>query len=137
MIELQNRESMLFSELATIIEQGKKQVTAQVNSTITFTYWHIGKRINEHVLNNQRAEYGEKIVANVAVQLEQQFGRSYTLRNVRRMMQFADIFSDIQIVTSLMTQLSWTHFIELLPLKTMEQRLFYAEKIAEEQWSVR
>lgn len=74
---------------------------------------------------------------NVAKQLEQQFGRSYSYRNVRRMMQFANEFPDIRIVTPLVTQLSWTHLIELFPLKTMEYKLFYTNKIATEKWSVR
>ncbi len=130
-------EKILFTDLAQIIEHGKSQLTKQVNSILTLTYWHIGKKINEHILENKRAEYGEKVVADVSKQLEMQYGRSYTLRNVRRMMQFADVFSDIQIVTSLMTQLSWTHFIELFPLKTIEARMYYAQKIATEQWSVR
>lgn len=130
-------EKILFRDLEKIIEQGKEQVISQVNSTLTITYWHIGKKINDHVLNNQRAEYGEKIVATIAKQLEKQYGRSYTLRNLRRMMQFAQKFSDLKIVTSLMSQLSWTHFIELFPLKTIEERMFYAKKIAIEKWSVR
>lgn len=133
----QDIEKSLFSDLSHIIEQGKRQVVAQVNSTLTLTYWHIGKKINEHVLQNERAEYGEKVVATISRQLEVKYGRSYTLRNVRRMMQFADVFPDIQIVSSLMSQLSWTHFLELLPLKTMDQRSFYAQKIVTERWSVR
>ncbi len=133
----QDIEKSLFSDLAHIIEQGKRQVVAQVNSTLTLTYWHIGKKINEHVLQNERAEYGEKVIAKISRQLEVKYGRSYTLRNVRRMMQFADVFPDIQIVSSLMSQLSWTHFLELLPLKTMDQRSFYAQKIVTERWSVR
>jgi len=133
----QEVEKKLFKDLAQIIEQGKQQVVAQVNSVLTLTYWHIGKKINDHILKNERAEYGDKVVATVAQELEKQFGRSYTLRNVRRMMQFAIIFPEIQIVTSLMTQLSWTHFIELFPLKSNEQRMYYAQKIASEKWSVR
>lgn len=133
----QDLEKVLFKDLAELIEQGKQQAVAQVNSVLTITYWHIGKKINEHILKNERASYGEKIVASVAKQLEEQFGRSYTLRNVRRMMQFADQFPEINIVTSLMTQLSWTHFIELFPLKSIEQKMFYAQKIAAERWSVR
>jgi len=134
---LQEQEHVLFKDLAQIIAQGKKQAVAQVNSFLTLTYWHVGKKINDHVLHNERAEYGERIVANISIALEKQFGRSYTLRNVRRMMQFAEVFSDVQIVTSLMTQLSWTHFIELFPMKSMAQRMYYAEKIATERWSVR
>lgn len=129
--------SMLLKELSQIIEQGKLQLVSKVNSILTITYWQIGKKINDHILKNERAEYGEKVVINLAKDLEKQFGRSYTLRNVRRMMQFAEQFDDVNIVSSLMTQLSWTHFLELFPLKTMESKLFYANKIIDEKWSVR
>lgn len=88
-------------------------------------------------MQNKRAEYGKQIVQTLSAQLEKEFGRSFTERNLRRMMQFAEEFADIEIVTSLMTKLSWTHFLQLLSLKTMEQKLFYSRKIAEEQWSVR
>jgi predicted nuclease of restriction endonuclease-like (RecB) superfamily len=128
---------ILFDELSQIIEHGKLQVVSRVNSILTITYWQIGKKINDYILKNERAEYGGKVVINLAKDLEKQFGRSYTLRNVRRMMQFAEQFDDLQIVTSLMTQLSWTHFLELFPLKTKESKLFYANKIISEKWSVR
>jgi len=133
----QEVEKKLFKDLAQIIEKGKQQVVAQVNSVLTLTYWHIGKKINDHILKNERAEYGDKVVATVAKELEKQFGRSYTLRNVRRMMQFATIFPKIQIVTPLVTQLSWSHFVILLSLKNNQSRIFYAQKAIEEKWSKR
>ena len=128
-------EKRLLQDLTQIIEQGKQQAVAHVNSVLTVTYWHIGKRINEHILGNERAEYGEKVIVNVTRQLKKQFGRSYTLRNVRRMIQFAQEFPDLQIVSPLATQLSWSHFIELLPLITTEKKMYYAQKAAEENWS--
>ena len=128
-------EETLFQDLANIIGQGKRRAIAQVNSVLTLTYWQVGKRINEHVLQNNRAAYGKEIVVSLSKQLENAFGRSYTARNLRRMMQFAEEFPDLQIVTPLATQLTWSHFIELLPLETPEKRLFYAQKSAEEQWS--
>ena len=91
-------ENILFRDLAQIIEQGKQKAVTQVNSLLTLTYWHVGKKINDHILNNERAEYGKQIVSDIAQQLELRFGKSYTLRNVRRMMQFAQEFSDFQIV---------------------------------------
>jgi hypothetical protein len=125
MAEIQKHKS-LFDEICTIIEQGKQKVTAQVNSILTLTYWHIGKRINEDVLQNQRAEYGKQIVATLSTQLAQEYGRSFEARNLRRMMQFAELFPDYQIVSPLATQLSWTHFIILLSIKKEDARLFYA-----------
>ena len=119
-------EETLFQDLANIIGQGKRRAIAQVNSVLTLTYWQVGKRINEHVLQNNRAAYGKEIVVSLSKQLENAFGRSYTARNLRRMMQFAEEFPDLQIVTPLATQLTWSHFIELLPLETPEKRLFYS-----------
>ncbi|HZK08763.1 MAG TPA: DUF1016 N-terminal domain-containing protein [Bacteroidales bacterium] len=130
-------EKLLFSDLAQIIEHGKQQAVSQVNSALTITYWHVGKKTNEHVLKNERAEYGKKIVVSVARQLAEAFSKSFEIRNLRRMMQFAEEFPNIEIVTSLMTQLSWTHFMQLFSLKTQEQKMFYVYKIAEEKWSVR
>ena len=130
-------ETLLFNNLAQIIEQGKQQAVAQVNSTLTLTYWHVGKKINEHILNNERAEYGKEIVSTVSTQLVETFGKSYEIRNLRRMMQFAEVFPEIEIVSPMATQLSWSHFIELLPLKTVKARLFYAQKALESTWSKR
>lgn len=117
----------LFTDLSKLIEQSRHQVAMQANSTLTILFWQVGKRINDDILQNQRAEYGKQIVSTVSAQLEHLYGRNFTLRNVRRMMQFAEQFKDLQIVTPLATQLSWSHFIELLPLKNYEAKLFYAE----------
>jgi len=76
-------EIMLFQDLVQIIKQGKNQLAKQVNSTIALVYWHIGKRINEHVLDNKRAEYGKKILSPVATKLATMFGRSFEERNLR------------------------------------------------------
>lgn len=130
-------QNVLFNDLAEIIEKGKQQAVAQVNSVLTLTYWHVGQKINEHILNHERAEYGEKVIETVAVELEQQFGKSFALRNVRRMMQFAEVFSDFTIVSPLVTQLSWTHFIILLGVKKEDERLYYAQKTIESRWSKR
>lgn len=130
-------EKELFNELAQLIEQSKSQLVSYANSTLTTSFWQVGKKINNHILQNKRAEYGKQIVTKISAQLEKEFGRSFTERNLRRMMQFAAEFTDFEIVTSLMTKLSWTHFLQLLPLKTMEQKLFYAKQAAELGWSVR
>ena len=133
----QEIEKGLFKDLTQIIEQGKQQVVAQVNSVLTLTYWHVGKKINEHILNNERAEYGKEIVSPVATQLVKEFGRNFELKNLYRMMQFANDFTEIEIVVTLSRQLSWSHFVVLLPLKSKEQKEFYASKIATDRWSVR
>jgi predicted nuclease of restriction endonuclease-like (RecB) superfamily len=131
------KEKILFSDLAQIIEHGKQQVAVQVNSVLTLTYWQVGKKINEHILLSERAEYGKQIVINLAKKLEQQFGKSFAERNLRRMMQFAENFPTFEIVSPLVSQLSWTHFIVLNSVKNPEARQFYAQKTIESTWSKR
>ena len=89
-------------------------------------YWHIGERINREVLGYKRAEYGKKIVASVMRQLQEEYGtKGFEEKNIRRMMQFAEIFPDEQIVAPLARQLSLTHFMIVMPMKDDLKREFY------------
>ncbi|MBW7877234.1 MAG: DUF1016 domain-containing protein [Candidatus Cloacimonetes bacterium] len=127
----------LLLDLKTLIDQGRNQAVSAVNSALTVTYWHVGKRINHEVLHNGRAEYGKQIVVSLAEKLVALYGKSFEVRNLRRMMQFAELFPHFEIVSPLVSQLSWTHFIVLLSLKSDEARLFYAKQAIESKWSKR
>ena len=130
-------ENELFNELSQLIEQSKQQVAVQANSAVTFLFWQVGNRINQEILQNKRAEYGKQIVPTVSAQLENKYGRNFTEKNVRRMIRFAEQFTDSQIVVTLARQLSWSHFVELLPLKTMEVKLFYAQNASNNLFGIR
>ena len=110
-------EKILFSDLAQIIEQGKQQVAKHVNSVLTLTYWQVGKKNNEHILHNQRAEYAQESISTVSKQLVEKFGKGFAEKNLRRMMQFSNVFEDFTIVATLSRQLSWSHFIGLNSVK--------------------
>jgi len=100
-------------------------------------YWQVGVRIRIEILRDKRATYGERIVASVGRQLSHEYGKGFEAKNLRRMIRFSEVFADEKIVASLMRQLSWTHFLELLPLKDALQREFYAEMCRAHGWSVR
>jgi hypothetical protein len=68
----------LFNEIKNIVEQSKRDVAVAVNTTMSMMYWKIGKRINNDVLNNKRAEYGKQIVATLSVQLTQEYGKGWS-----------------------------------------------------------
>ena len=72
----------LFAELSQLIRQSQMQVAVAVNSTLTMLFWQVGKRINQNVLQNKRAEYGKEIVPTVSAQLEKEHGRNFTEKNV-------------------------------------------------------
>ena len=80
-------------------------------------YWEIGKRIQEEVLNNKRADYGKRIFSTLSGKLAMEFGRGFSQQNLFRMVELAQAFPDKQIVAALSQQLGWSHFVELLPLK--------------------
>ena len=64
----------IFFEIKEMIEQSHQQVAVAVNATMTMLYWQVGKRINEEVLQDKRAEYGKQVVATLARQLEAEDG---------------------------------------------------------------
>lgn len=128
----------LMQDLRQIIEQARGHVAATANYELTMMYWHIGERINREVLDNQRAEYGKQIVAQVARQLQEEYGKKgFDEKSIRRMMQFAQVFPDSKIVSAVSTQITWSHVIEILPIKDDLQREFYLTLASSERWSVR
>ncbi|OJA06164.1 YhcG family protein [Halomonas sp. QHL1] len=130
-------EQQLLGDIRTLIEQGRQQLATTVNSALTILYWQIGQRIHHEVLQGERAAYGEQIVSTLSRQLEQEYGRGFSAKNLRHMLRFAEAYPDGQIVSTLSRQLSWSHFLELIYLKDTLQRDFYSQMCAQESWSVR
>ncbi|TWF32780.1 putative nuclease of restriction endonuclease-like (RecB) superfamily [Chitinophaga polysaccharea] len=130
-------EQSLFNELSQLIEQSQRQVFSHANSTLTILFWQIGKRINDEILRNKRAEYAKQIVSTLSTQLKSQYGRNFEIRNLRRMMQFAEQFTKLEIILPLSQQLSWSHFVELLPLKNPDAKLFYAQLAVNQALGIR
>lgn len=131
-------QQSLIKDLRQIIDQARGHVATTANYAMTMMYWHIGERINREVLGNQRAEYGKQIVAPVVRQLQEEYGsKGFEERNIRRMMQFAQMFPDLKILSPLLTKLSWSHLLIVMSLKDELKREFYITMAASERWSVR
>ncbi|MEA2081457.1 MAG: PDDEXK nuclease domain-containing protein [Elusimicrobiota bacterium] len=120
-----------------MIDETRSSVAVAVNIGLTMLYWKIGKRINTEILKGKRAEYGKEIVPTLSAQLVIEHGNSFSEKNLRRMVQFSEVFSDEKIVVTLSRQLSWSHFVEIIPVKEPLAREFYAEMCRIERWSVR
>ena len=128
--------NILFEQIKNLIEQTKNNVAVAVNSSLTMMYWEIGNRINQNILKNQRAEYGKEIVVTLSRQLQDNFGKGFDEKNLRRMMQFANAIEKQKVVT-LSRQLSWSHFLALLPLQESLKIEFYAQMSIVQNWGVR
>jgi predicted nuclease of restriction endonuclease-like (RecB) superfamily len=129
-------EVVLFKHVSAIIEKRRYSAGAYANREVTLMYWEIGNYIGSVLLDGERGEYGKQIVSSLSTQLQARYGTSFELRNLRRMVQFAAKFSDFKIVSTLSTQLSWSHIVELLPLKTTAAQLYYAHDVAERNLGV-
>jgi predicted nuclease of restriction endonuclease-like (RecB) superfamily len=97
----------------------------------------VGRRIRQDILKEKRADYGGQIVASLSRQLEAEFGRGFSRRNLFNMVRFAQVFPDFEIVTALRTQLGWTHFRQVIAIDDPLKRDFYAEMCRIERWNTR
>ena len=91
----------LYKDLSTLIEKSKQKVVSQAKSAVNLLFWQIGKRINDEILNNKRAEYGAQVISKLAEKLSSEYGRSFEEKNLRRMLQFAECFPEKKIVVPL------------------------------------
>ena len=131
------RTEQLLSEVRELILNTRQTVARGVNAALTMLYWQVGDHIHKDILKEKRAGYGEGIVKTLASQLETEFGRGFTKRNLDNMIRFAEVFPDPEIVHALSAQLGWTHFRQIIYLKDPLRRAYYAEMCRIEGWSTR
>ncbi|PRN01557.1 PDDEXK nuclease domain-containing protein [Aliarcobacter cryaerophilus] len=136
MSELIENKSLVV-ELKSLIASTKEQVAISVNSSLTLMYWQIGYKINEDILKNSRAEYGNEIVHAVSRQLVEEFGSGFSRANLFHMIKFSQVFDDFEIVSALSRQLSWTHFRKFIYIEDDLQREFYIQMCCLDKWSTR
>ena len=132
----------LMTDLRQIIDDARIHVASTANYELTMMYF--GERINRDVLGNERAEYGKQIVATVSRQLQAWYdSKGFEERTIRRMVQFAQEFPDWQIVSPLVSKLSWTHFLtkivpqvatQLPPRDVLIQQIQKSLEVAKAKW---
>ncbi|QNM88901.1 PDDEXK nuclease domain-containing protein [Aliarcobacter cryaerophilus] len=136
MSELIENKNLVF-ELKSLIASTKEQVAISVNSSLTLMYWQIGFKINEDILKNSRADYGNEIVHSVSRQLVEEFGSGFSRANLFHMIKFSQVFDDFEIVSALSRQLSWTHFRKFIYIEDDLKREFYIQMCCLDKWSTR
>jgi predicted nuclease of restriction endonuclease-like (RecB) superfamily len=153
----------LFLRIVEIINDARGRVTRVVNSTMVQTYWEIGRQIVQvEQQGDQRAGYGEQVLAGLSERLMLGFGRGFSLPNLKRMRRFFLAYSpnpaiaaaanenrDQQIGSTLSSQLTtivqpafpqalgWSHYVLLMTVPDPSARSFYEAEAATEGWSVR
>ncbi|HPU14244.1 MAG TPA: PDDEXK nuclease domain-containing protein [Aeromicrobium sp.] len=127
----------LVERVSALVDEAREAVASFANATTTFAYWRVGVLVDGEVLDRERADYGAQTVVTLSRELVDRYGMNFEEKNLRRMVQFARLFPDPEIVVTLSRQLSWSHILALLPLRSPEARSFYAEQAATSRWTVR
>ncbi|WP_386695631.1 YhcG family protein [Lonepinella sp. MS14435] len=135
MPNLPQTNNTLFSQIAEIIHQAKKQVRQTVNVAMVQSYWQIGRLIVEDEQQGEsRAEYGKYVLKDLSERLTEMFGKGFDERNLRNMRQFYLAFP---IWNTLCSELSWSHYRRLIQVENQQARLWYMRETIEQNWSVR
>jgi hypothetical protein len=77
-----NNNSELLQSIVSLIDNARNRVAAAVNSELSLLYWNIGKRINEDILKNNRADYGKNIISDLSKELSSLYGAGFSKRNL-------------------------------------------------------
>jgi hypothetical protein len=127
----------LIEEVRQLIAQSRHQLAVTVNSAMTMLYWQIGQRINNEILQHQRAEYGKQIILSLSKKLTESHGKGWSVQQLRHCLRIAETFPEKEIVYTLCTQLSWSHIRLVMFMEEPLKRRFYIEMCKLEKWSVR
>ncbi len=127
----------VFSDISTMIYTAKNEVMMRVNTSVISLYWNIGKKLSDEVLQGKKAEYGKNIIGDLSERLTAEYGKGFEKSSVFKMVKFYQEFPEYEKVATLSQQLTWSHFVELLPIEDELKRDFYATMCKNENWSVR
>lgn len=131
-VEIKPEDSYKVIRKSLLIAQTK--VYTVVNSAMVQAYWEIGQEIHKACGRNDRAGYGEKLLEYLSEKLTKEFGKGFTVTNLKNMRQFYKTFPIRQTLSS---ELSWSHYNLLMRIEDERARNFYADEAVKANWSVR
>ncbi len=73
----------LYRELSVLKKQSRNKMESYANTTMVGVFWHVGKRINEHILQNKRAKYAKEGVPTLSPKLTEKFGSNFEEKDLR------------------------------------------------------
>lgn len=130
-------EITLASNLIKIIDESRQNALRKVNEELIRMYWQVGEFLSNESKN---ASFGDSYIDAIASEIQEAFPgiKGFNRRGLYRMKQFYETYKDNEIVTPLVTQISWTnHLLILSGCKTGTEREFYIRLCIKENYSKR
>jgi len=129
----------IYQEIHDLLHNARQNIISNINSTMTKTYFLIGKRIVEEEQNgNKRAEYGKNLIKMLSEKLTKEFGKGFSETNLEQMRKFFKVYGIPQTLSEeFQFNLSWSHYLILMRIKDINARNFYEIEAFENNWSLR
>jgi predicted nuclease of restriction endonuclease-like (RecB) superfamily len=124
----------LYLQIKEILQNARRRAYSAVNFAMVEAYWLVGKQIVEAQAGNERAEYGDYLIKDLSQKLTNDFGKGFTITNLKYMRQFYMLFP---IGHAVRDQLSWTHYRLIMKVESERARNFYIEECIKSNWSTR
>lgn len=125
----------LYEQIRNILLTSRQKAYSAVNEAMVQAYWLIGKTIVEDEQNgNDRAEYGKETLQFISARLTEEFGKGFSVRTLQQLKKFYVVYPN---TNALRSQLNWTHYRNLIKVKSDEARSWYEEETIKSQWSSR
>jgi len=132
MLILVEPETKIYEGIRAALATARRNAVNAVNAEMVTAYWEIGRQISEAV--GDRAEYGKQLLQFLSERLTAEFGKGFTVRNLRNMRQFYQTFP---IRHALRAELTWTQYRLLMSVDEPSRRDFYLNECAESGWTSR
>ena len=123
-----------YKDIKEVLENARTRIYRNIQSEMVMAYWKIGKMIVEKQGGEERADYGNHLLKELASRLTKEYGKGFDDSSLRRMRQFYLVFQKRAAVRH---ELSWTHYKLLLSLDDEKARDFYINEAIEGNWSTR
>ena len=129
----------IYQEIHDLLHKARQNIISNINSTMTKTYFLIGKRIVEEEQNgNKRAEYGKNLIKTLSKKLTKEFGKGFSETNLEQMRKFFKVYGIPQTLSEeFQFNLSWSHYLILMRIEDINARNFYEIEAFENNWSLR
>lgn len=127
-----------YKDIRGILEFARQKAYTSINFAMVEAYWQIGKRIVEEEQNGKdRATYGEQLIKTLSKNLFGEYGKCFSVANLKNFRQFYLTFPDLGKSYALRSELSWTHYRLIMRVEKPSAREWYMNEAVSENWSTR
>ena len=149
--EIQKAENGFLQSVSEILESARKNAKTAVNLAMVYAYYEVGRIIVEQEQHGEnRAAYGQKILQELSAYLTENFGKGFSVGNLKNIRQFYKVYSNDKIGETVFSEsaklpsvstgrkfyLSWSHYLKLMRIENVEERHFYEIESVKNDWSL-